>query len=52
MMLFSFKPTYPVSLTKLTLALLWFMDYIFKCDNVVLAVTKEIAPSGNTFNCF
>ena len=45
-MLFRFKPTYPVSLTKLTLALLLLMDYISKCD-VVLVVIKEIVHSEN-----
>ena len=44
-MLFRFKPTYPVSLTKLTLALIWLMDYMLKCDNVVLVAIKEIASS-------
>ena len=44
-----FKPTYPVSLTKLTLALIWLMDYISKCD-VVLVVIKEIAPSKRKNN--
>ena len=48
-MLFRFKPTYHVSLTKLILALTCLMDYISKCDNVVLVVIKEIAPSKNTF---
>ena len=43
-MLFRLKPTYPKSLTKLTLALNWLMDYISKCD-VVLVVIKEMAPS-------
>ena len=43
-MLFRFKPTYPVSLTKLTLALIWLMDYMLKCDNVLVAI-KEIASS-------
>ena len=51
-MLFRLKPTYPKSLTKLTLALNWLMDYISKCDNVVLLVIKEMAPSKKTFNCF
>ena len=45
-MFFNFKPIYPVSLTKLTLTLIWLMDYnISKCDNVVLVVIKEIGPS-------
>ena len=47
-MLFGFEPTYPVSLTKFTLALIWLMDFIFKCDNVVLEIIKEIAPSKKT----
>ena len=38
---------YPISLTKLTLTLTWLMDYISKCDNVVLVVIKERAPSRN-----
>ena len=46
-MLFRFKPTYPVNLTKLNLALLLLMDYISKCDNVVLVVIKEIAHAEN-----
>ena len=50
-MLFRLKPTYPASLTKLILALNWLMDYISKCD-VVLVVIKEMAPSKKTFNCF
>ena len=49
MMLFRFKTTYPVSLTKLTLALIRIMGYISKYDNIVLVVIKEIAPSKNTF---
>ena len=49
-MLFRFKPTYPVSLAKLTSALIWLMDYIFRCD--VLMFIKEIAPSKNTFSYF
>ena len=44
-----FKPTYPVSLNKLTLALIWLMDYISKCD-VVLVIIKEIAPSKRKNN--
>ena len=43
----SFKLMYPISLTKLTLTLTWLMDYISKCDNVVLVVIKERAPSRN-----
>ena len=48
----SFKPMYPISLTKLTLTLTWLLDYISKCDNVVLVVIKERAPSRNIFDCF
>ena len=44
-MLFRFKPMYPVSLTKLNFSLIWLMDYISKCDNVVLAVIRKIAFS-------
>ena len=51
-MLFRFKPTYSVSLIKLTLALIWLMDYISKCDSVALVVIKEIVPPKNAFNCF
>ena len=49
-MLFGFKPTYRVSLIKLTLPLIWLMDYISKFDNVVLVVIKERAHSKNTLN--
>ena len=48
-MLFGFKPTYRVSLIKLTLPLIWLMDYISKFD-VVLVVIKERAHSKNTLN--
>ena len=51
-MLFIFKATYSVSLIKLTLALIWLLDYVSKCDSVALVVIKEIVPSKNTFNCF
>ena len=48
-MLFRFKPTYPISLTKLTLAFPWLMDWLPKCDDVVtLMVIKVIPPSKNT----
>ena len=50
-MLFRFNSTYPGRLAKLTLALIWLRDYMSKCDNVILVVIKEIAPSKNTFNC-
>ena len=45
-MLSRFNPSYPgVSLSKLTLALIWLRDYISKVDSVVLVVIEEIAPS-------
>ena len=46
-MLFIFKANYSVSLIKLTLALIWLLDYVSKCDSVALAVIKEIVPSKN-----
>ena len=34
MMLFKFNPTYPVSLIKLTLALIWLRDYIYLLEKI------------------
>ena len=48
-MLFRFNPTYPLSLTKLTLALIELRDYISNCHNDIICVIKEIHLAKNTF---